>query len=107
VKFEGLSNPVTPASSIPLNFFFFLTADPIAPATRLSLTGNPSISTRNSFLLLGLSFFYTSSQTGGTATRVFYAGSFRATAASQLLANFLNLGVPSLGGWQSHQGPIP
>ena len=61
---------MTPAPSIPLNFFFFLTADPISPATRLPLTGNPSISTRNSFLLLGLSFFYTSSQTGGTATRL-------------------------------------
>jgi hypothetical protein len=39
-------------------------------ATRLPLTGNPSIVTRNSFLLLGLSFFHPSSQTGDTATQL-------------------------------------
>jgi hypothetical protein len=59
VKFEREQPSDARLFNLPQLFFFFLTADPIAPATRLPLTGNPSISTRNSFLLLGLFLSFT------------------------------------------------
>jgi hypothetical protein len=53
--------------------------------------------TRNSFLLLGLSFFHPSSQTGDTATQLCFVLFFHAAALSQLLLNFFyELGYPKL-----------
>lgn len=77
-------------------FFFYLTADPISPDTRLPLTGSPSISTRNSFLLLGLSFFYTSSHTGGTATRLL-RWSFPCHCRIPIAGQFFEFWCPELG----------